>query len=114
MGIRSILKSLVSRRGSAGTGSHAKTEMISCEDALAAVYEFLDGELTGETHDRVKAHFDICARCYPKLRLEESFRLAIRRAARGQAAPPELRRRLLAALEEAGESDPDGGPGIGT
>ena len=116
MGIRKILKGLMGRGASAGTEDATKMEMISCEEALEGLYEYLDGELVGAAHDRVKAHFDICARCYPKLRLEESFRLAVQRAARGQTAPPDLRRKLLAALEEAeaGDGDPDGDPGVGS
>ena len=78
--------------------------MISCEEALQALYEYLDGELAGASHDRVKAHFDVCAKCYPKLRVEESFRLAVRRAARGEETPPALRGKLRDALVRAREN----------
>lgn len=76
-------------------------ETLSCREALAAVYEYLDGALDPTDRDRVQAHFDVCSRCYPHLRLEESFRAAVRRAAGGEAAPAELKDRLKALLAEA-------------
>ena len=83
---------------SAGEGP----EMIPCEEALARVYEYLDGELEGVTHEQVEAHFRICTRCYPHLKLENRFRDALHRAVEGQAAPPELKERVLALMEEEG------------
>ena len=47
--------------------------MISCEDALHRIHEFIDGELEDVSSEQVKAHFDVCGRCYPHLQLEESF-----------------------------------------
>jgi len=84
-----------------GKNETHQPEMIACEEAMAVLYDYLDNELTGMTHDRVKAHFDVCARCYPKLRMEESFRLAVRWATRGEKAPPILREELMAALARA-------------
>lgn len=78
-------------------------EMISCKDALAAVYEYLDGELHGEDEGRVQAHFEVCARCYPHLRLEESFREVVRRAGSGPEAPAALKARIQALLSGASE-----------
>ena len=68
---------------------------ITCHEALNVVHEYLDGELEGVSEEDVKAHFDVCAICYPHLRLEESFKEAVRRAARGERAPPELRAKVL-------------------
>jgi len=74
---------------------------ITCREAVAALYEFLDGELGPVSHEEVKAHFDVCQRCYPHLRLEEAFRAALQRACAGAAAPETLRDRLKAMLSEA-------------
>ena len=76
-------------------------EMISCQEALRFLYEFLDGELDGAPREQVQAHFDVCQRCYPHLQLEASFRAALQRACGGQCAPPELKSRLMAALTDA-------------
>jgi len=70
-------------------------------DVRFNLYEFLDGELEGAPSERVRAHFEVCQRCYPHLQLETSFRAAVQRACGGASAPPELRSRLIAALAEA-------------
>ncbi len=76
-------------------------EMISCHDALRLVHEYLDGELDGVPQAEVKAHFDMCQKCYPHLHLESTFRDAVRRAATVETAPPELKERLAQLLAEA-------------
>jgi mycothiol system anti-sigma-R factor len=89
--------------GAPGNGeAPAPMEMISCHDALSLVYEFLDGELEEVSHERVKAHFDVCQRCYPHLKLEGAFRAALQKATGSETAPPELRARIGELLSEAG------------
>lgn len=86
--------------GSNGKGEDPQPEMISCEEAVAVLYEYLDGELEGLTYERVKAHFDVCVRCYPKLALEKSFLAAVAKAGGGEKAPPELKDKVLGLLKE--------------
>lgn len=76
-------------------------DMATCEEALSVIYEFLDGELDGPARSRVQAHFDVCAKCYPKLRFEESFRAAVHRASAGEVPPPDLKARVLEAIARA-------------
>jgi anti-sigma factor (TIGR02949 family) len=73
-------------------------DVISCEQALSLVYEFLDGELDGVPEEQVRAHFDMCRECYPHLKLEASFRAALRKASLGEAPPAELKQRLMEEL----------------
>jgi anti-sigma factor (TIGR02949 family) len=102
MSFISRLKQMLGAGGAAENGAgHA--EMISCEEALTVIYEFLDGELEDAPRQQVQEHFDVCQRCYPQLRLEESFRAAVQKATRGEAAPPELRARLLELIAETSE-----------
>lgn len=84
-------------------GGSRRAAMIPCEEALRFVHDYLDGELSGESLERVKAHFDACARCYPQLRLEESFRTAVRHALSRQRAPEGLREQILELLPATGE-----------
>lgn len=111
MGFLKTLKSWLSRtpdRAEPSTpvdGAQPSTSMISCEEALRVVYEYLDGELPASSYVRVKEHFDVCARCYPMLRFEESFRIAVRGAATRERAPSELRDSMLRALAEARSDD---------
>lgn len=78
-------------------------EMISCEEALRLVHEFLDGELESYSEAQVQQHFDVCQQCYPHLHLESAFRDAMRRAAMGESAPPGLKERIAALIAEAEE-----------
>lgn len=86
-------------------GEGSPDGMISCEEALRLVHEFIDGELEAVSAEEVQRHFDVCQRCYPHLHLESTFREALRRAAGAPAAPAGLRDRLtsMIAEERAGE-----------
>lgn len=73
----------------------------ACQEAVSLLYDYLDGELTGVSEERVKAHFELCRMCHPHLRFEESFRAALKRAAAGEAPPADLKAHLLDLLKEA-------------
>lgn len=94
------LKRLFGGASSNGEGG-PEMDMISCEDALSLIHEFIDGELEDVSSQQVKAHFDACERCYPHLHLEEVFRESMQKAARGGKASPELKSRLMELLAEA-------------
>jgi anti-sigma factor (TIGR02949 family) len=75
---------------------------VSCQEAADHLYEWLDGELDPEMARRVGTHLEVCARCYPVLVFERSFRDAVARVAREEEAPPALKRRVLRELEGEG------------
>ena len=78
---------------------------IGCQEALKRLYEYLDGELTPETTAEVRRHIELCAACYPEVRMETEFRDALHRAAEGQPLCPEsLRRKIAGILAEEGLS----------
>lgn len=76
--------------------------VLGCREALARVYEFLDGELEDASPDQVAEHFRLCSKCYPHLAMERSFREALCRALKGQHAPDALRGRVLELLDREG------------
>lgn len=82
-----------------GSGDAHAPGSATCQEAVSLLYDYLDGELEGVSLERVKAHFEVCKRCYPHLSFERSFRAALQRAGRGEAAPPELKAHLLELLE---------------
>ena len=84
----------------AGGGGSA-VPAISCDEVLSVVNDFLDGELEGVSHTQVKAHFDVCKRCYLHLRPEERYRQAIRRARSKEQAPAGLKVKLMKLLAKA-------------
>ncbi len=80
--------------------------MISCEDALARLWEFLDGELPPEDEAAVKKHLDICNRCYPQYDFQRAYFEFTHRLREREHAPPSLRRRLFRRiLEQATAQD---------
>ena len=79
--------------------------MISCQDALQQVHEFLDGELEAGSARKVERHFAMCKKCYPHLQLETAFRDALRRVSAGEGAPSDLRAKIAAAIAESESGD---------
>lgn len=106
MGIFDSIKRLFGGSSSNGSeGDATDADMISCHEALSVIYEYLDGELEDVSREKVQAHFDVCARCYPHLRLEKSFRAAVQRAGAEAGAPSELKNRLMEILAAEGGGD---------
>lgn len=87
-------------RGRAAARARAAgPRQIDCLEALEKLYEYLDGELEAPSCDEVRAHMDICQHCYPALAIEESFRDAVKRCRKGEAAPDHLRDQILRIIE---------------
>ena len=81
---------------------------LTCAQAIEKIYEFLDGELTPSVEESIRAHLAVCRKCYPNFRHEEVFLRFIEQRTRIEAAPPELRRRIMQLLvdqEAARESE---------
>ena len=48
-----------------------------CEDALQVLYHFLDGELTDDRRESIKAHLDTCSTCLGAFDFEVELRQVI-------------------------------------
>jgi mycothiol system anti-sigma-R factor len=75
---------------------------VSCHEAAEEIFEWLDGELGEERAVRVGEHLETCARCYPRLVFERSFREAVAHAVQDPAVPPAMARRIRESLEAEG------------
>ncbi|MFO7587131.1 MAG: zf-HC2 domain-containing protein [Gemmatimonadota bacterium] len=73
----------------------------TCEESLALVYEFLDGELEPDRTERVRRHLEKCRRCYPYFDFERLFLDFLHERGGAGRAGPELERRVRALLEES-------------
>jgi mycothiol system anti-sigma-R factor len=80
-----------------------KAAMIPCDQVIAKLWEYLDGELAGVDSEHVRAHLDVCSRCFPQYEFQGAYKVFVRRSAQ-QEIPPALRRRIFAAIleEESG------------
>ncbi|MCL7962701.1 MAG: zf-HC2 domain-containing protein [marine benthic group bacterium] len=83
-----------------GIGPHEAPEELSCEESLALVYEFLDGELPAERNEAVRRHVQKCRRCYPHFDFERIFLDYVNEAGRAAVANPDLERRIRALIAE--------------
>lgn len=71
---------------------------IECEEAIAKLLEFLDGELDEADRSRMERHLETCRGCYTRAEFER--RLRERVAETGSArAPDSLRTRVRRLME---------------
>ncbi|CAB4623626.1 unannotated protein [freshwater metagenome] len=96
-----------------------RRQVSNCEQALAEVYTFLDGELTAEKRVLIAGHLDSCNPCFEAFDFEAELRMVISTKARSDEVPETLRIRIAERLTilsaEIGlpdESD-DGAPSAG-
>jgi mycothiol system anti-sigma-R factor len=71
------------------------TGMMRCREALARLWDFLDGELAPDEERALKNHLDVCGRCFPQYDFQRAFLEYTKRLVADQHAPPELRQRLF-------------------
>jgi anti-sigma factor (TIGR02949 family) len=81
-----------------------EAEMIPCDHVIAKLWEYIDGELTEEHAARIRAHLDMCARCFPQYNFQRAYKEFLRRTAE-RPIPPGVRRRVFEAIlaEESGQ-----------
>lgn len=91
--------------GGRGDRGGPEASEIGCHEALERINEFLDGELDPADAPAVEAHFQVCSRCYPHLKLERGFRSRVQSALAQPEVPQELRDRVLGILEDQGDPD---------
>ena len=71
-----------------------------CGEVIADVFLYLDGEMTGPGHDRIRQHLDDCAPCLRKYGIEREVRALVARKCGGDVAPEQLRDKVLLKLRE--------------
>jgi anti-sigma factor (TIGR02949 family) len=69
----------------------------SCNDVMGQLWEYIDGELTPERTDLIKAHLERCQACFPQYDFHKAFMEFLGRQCH-QAAPPGLRRKVFELL----------------
>ena len=87
---------------SSGGDSPGKTAvaMISCEEASARLFEYLDGELEGMPEEEVRLHLEACEACYPRVQFEKHFLEALRRSNGGGRVSESLRERVIQSVTQ--------------
>lgn len=73
---------------------------LTCDQAAARLYEYLDGELTPEVQAAIAEHLKACAHCFGRFEFERAFLEYIARCGGGARASEELRERIRRSLAE--------------
>jgi len=79
------------------SSSYSRPVYEPCQEALATLYTFLDGELTPERRDTIRHHLDECGPCFEAFGFEAELKALIARKCRDEV-PDLLRRRVADAL----------------
>jgi mycothiol system anti-sigma-R factor len=79
-------------------------DLDPCQDAIATLYSYLDGELTAERRQDIRRHLDECGPCFQAFGFEAELKALIASKCRDEV-PDSLRRRIAQALG-AEELDP--------
>lgn len=82
------------------SGAPGQGRQLTCEECLAIVYEYLDGELDAGSHGQVRQHLEKCRKCYPYFNFERLFLDYVHQVGKAGRGSADLERRVRALLEE--------------
>lgn len=75
------------------------TPIVSCREVVEVLWEYIDGELTEERMEVIRAHLIVCERCYPHYDFQKAFVKFVRRHG-ADPAPVGLRRKVFQMILE--------------
>jgi len=78
--------------------------MMDCRQALARLYEYLDGELTADQALEVRQHLEACRPCFDLCEFERLLAGYLRKSTAGGAAPEQFKARIATRLRELGSA----------
>ena len=79
------------------TGSDPCAGDCDCQQALAVLYSYLDGELTIERRTTIRMHLDLCSPCGDLYTFETELRQVVSMRCQ-ERVPDALRERIASAL----------------
>lgn len=79
--------------------------MNPCDEYSGRVLSYLDNRLRGQELDGFRAHLDGCSNCRARVETERSLSQLLRRSRPLYFAPPALRARVAAAVEQHTDAD---------
>jgi mycothiol system anti-sigma-R factor len=75
--------------------SCGKPHEVPCSEVLARVYSYLDGEVDDEGCFQIRQHLDECGPCLREFGLEEVVKRLVHKCCGQEAAPGELRTKVM-------------------
>lgn len=82
--------------------SHAIETGGECQETLAKLYTFLDGELTQERKSKIRHHLDECSPCLEAYEFESELRAMVASKSRDEC--PDALRAKIASILKFGDS----------
>lgn len=77
--------------------------MITCKDAVAQLWEYLDRSLAGLEERQVEEHLGVCRHCCGELEFAKQIRGLLRRPGQAAALTRDVRARLESFVTSLGE-----------
>lgn len=71
---------------------------MNCQEVLAKVYLFLDGEMGAHDSDELRKHLDLCAPCLGEVGIDEAVKQLVARCCGDEQASAQLRSQVLEKL----------------
>ena len=75
--------------------------MITCAEAVAQLWEYLDGALPDQNRAAIEEHLSFCRRCCGEVEFAEELRSFLARNA-AEEVPPDVHERLTDVLDQLG------------
>lgn len=72
-----------------------------CNEVLARVYTYIDGELEDSSCSEVKEHLDECAPCLKEYGLEEAVKKLVSKSCGCDPVPEDLKAKVLGQIQQA-------------
>jgi len=69
-----------------------------CSEVLHRVYEYLDGEMTGDDTAKIKRHLEECGPCLHEYDLDQALKALVKRSCASEQAPVQLRTQIMARI----------------
>lgn len=85
----------------AATGDSGHDHDAECAEAVARLYEFLDGELDGVTMAQVREHLQHCSPCLEAFDFHAELRVVVKEKC-SESMPAAVRANLIALIDESG------------
>lgn len=76
----------------------------ACEEAIDRLFEFIDNELPDDELRRIGEHLEECPPCEAELHVNQKIMSIVNKCPK-EAAPEQLRSRILATIEQARSAD---------
>jgi mycothiol system anti-sigma-R factor len=78
-------------------GDHHDTD---CSEVLAAVYHFLDGEISDSQKHVIREHLDECSPCLRQFGIEQEVKALVARSCGSDRAPEGLRVKIITRIQQ--------------